>query len=199
MWLTGECLWVDMRDLMSASWLQIVQQNRLRVTQPIQLGLARSLRTNWQACICGYIMLASVKAEKTRERTRVIKMQSELRGRERKNNTRRKVGCNLHTHPSIKAWHRGFVAFEVKLVIPERKQRERKKQRWLCRVTPRSGTSSDFVMQMDRGRCKWRPAFFFWRILPTERNIASLQCLSVGGRAVGAGRYAECFLERHVM
>ncbi len=87
-------------------------------------------------------------------------MQSELRGRERKNNTQRKDGCNLHTHPSTKAWHGGFVAFDVKLVIPERKQTERKKQRRLCRVSPRSGTSGDFVMQMDRGRCKWRPTFF---------------------------------------
>lgn len=112
-WLIMERLCVHTWDFMSASWLQIVQQNGPWATQPVQWGLAGSLRTNWQPCTCGCVMLASVKAEKTRESKRVIKMQSELRDRERKNNTGRKVGCNLHTHPSTRAWHRGFVAFEV--------------------------------------------------------------------------------------
>lgn len=34
---------------------------------------------------------------------------------------------------------------------------------------------------------------FFRRILLTQRNIGSLQSLSVSGRAVGTGRYADYF------
>lgn len=51
-------------------------------------------------------------------------------------------------------WHRGFVVSEVKLVIVETEQRERKKTKMACRETPRSRPSRDFIMQMDGGRCK---------------------------------------------
>lgn len=148
---------------------------------------------------CGCVMLASVKTEETREREWVIKMQSELRGRERKNSTRRKVGRNLRTHPSRKGVEQeGLWHLRWKLLIPERGQRERKRQRWLCSVTPRSRTNRDLLMQMDRGRCTWWPTFF-WGDSTYSENIASLQSLSVGGRAVGAGRYADCYLKRYVM
>lgn len=71
-------------------------------------------------------MVTSVKAEKTRERERAIKMQGKLRKGERKNNTGRKVGCNLHTLSSIRALYNGFMTTEVKLEILEGKQRRGK-------------------------------------------------------------------------
>lgn len=71
-------------------------------------------------------MVTSVKAEKTRERERAIKMQGKLRKGERKNNTERKVGCNLHTLSSIRALYNGFMTTEVKLEILEGKQRRGK-------------------------------------------------------------------------
>lgn len=74
---------------------------------PAQRALARSLTTNWQPCICRYVILMSVKAEKARQRMCVI----------RRRVTKKKGGGfarNLHRHPCISAWYRGFVALEEK-------------------------------------------------------------------------------------
>lgn len=146
-------VWVHVWGLMSGSWLQIVQQNRLQVTQPMQWGLARSLTTKLAA-----LYLSCWRVWKLERQDKDSEWLEWINGEERgnKNKTQRKFGCNLHTSFQ-KCVAQRICGFWGKLVTPERR-----KQRWLCRVPPRSRARRDVVMQMDSSRCKWWPRFFFF-------------------------------------
>lgn len=153
-WLTGRLLWVHIWDFISVPWLWIAHQNHK------QWGWAGSLRTDWQPCICGNVMLVSVKVERTRERKWVIKMQIEFRGRKAKTTNTGIVGYNMHTHPSIRAWYRGFCGIWGKIGNPWEKAKEEGKTKMALQNNSQIKYKQGFLKQMDGSRCKWWPTFF---------------------------------------